>query len=79
MLVLSRNENESIVISSPTTGEVYATVTVTDIDRAKVKIGVCAGPQFAVHRREIYEEIHGPVESPVCRKSDRPISVKATA
>ncbi len=54
MLVLSRKNGESIVI---TFGEVIVTVMVTEIvHRDKVRIGVSAPQSVQVDREEIHEE-----------------------
>lgn len=52
MLVLSRKKNESIVIND-------ITVTVVEIRGDKVRLGVQAPKDVPVHRREVYEAIHG--------------------
>ena len=51
MLVLSRKKNESIVI-----GE-QIVVTVVEIRRDKVRLGVHAPRDVPVHRQEVYDEI----------------------
>ena len=51
MLVLSRKTNESIVI-----GE-NIVITVLDIRGDKVRLGVAAPREVAVHRREVYDKI----------------------
>lgn len=76
MLVLSRNPNQSVVIADKN-GKVIALVTVTEIERNKVKIGFSSSPEIAIHRKEIYLQIYGELIEPVCKKDDRPISVKS--
>jgi carbon storage regulator len=51
MLVLSRKKNESIFI-----GE-QIVVTVVEIRRDKVRLGVHAPREVPVHRQEVYDEI----------------------
>ncbi len=51
MLVLTRKENESIMIGSD------IEVKVLDLKDNQVKIGIVAPRQIAVHRREVYEAI----------------------
>lgn len=51
MLVLSRKKNESIVING------NITVTVVEIRRDKVRLGIEAPKDVPVHRREVYEVI----------------------
>lgn len=51
MLVLSRKENESIVINN------NITIVVVEIRGGKVRLGVEAPMNIPVHRREIWEEI----------------------
>jgi carbon storage regulator len=51
MLVLSRKINESIVISDG------IIVTVVEIRRDKVRLGIEAPKNVTVHRREVYEKI----------------------
>lgn len=51
MLVLSRKKDEVINIGD------HITVTVIDIRGDKVRLGIEAPPEIAVHREEIYEII----------------------
>jgi carbon storage regulator len=53
MLVLSRKKNESIVINND------ITVVVVEIRGDKVRLGVEAPKEVPVHRREVYDAIHG--------------------
>ncbi|MFO0954769.1 MAG: carbon storage regulator CsrA [Isosphaeraceae bacterium] len=53
MLVLSRKKNESIIIQD------HITVTVIEIRGDKVRLGIEAPKDVTVHRREVYEAIHG--------------------
>ena len=51
MLVLSRKKNECLVIND------NIVVTVLEIRRDKVRLGIDAPREVSVHRREIYEAI----------------------
>lgn len=51
MLVLSRKENEQIVISE------NIVLTVVDIRGDKVRIGIEAPKEIPVHRKEVYDRI----------------------
>ncbi len=51
MLVLSRKKNESIIIKD------NIVVTVVDIRRDKIRLGIEAPKEIRVHRREVYEAI----------------------
>lgn len=53
MLVLSRKKNESIVINND------ITVTVVEIRGDKVRLGIVAPIEVPVHRKEVFEAIHG--------------------
>jgi len=51
MLVLSRQRDETIMIGDD------VEITVVDIRGDKVRLGISAPPQIAVHRKEVYEAI----------------------
>jgi carbon storage regulator len=51
MLVLSRNLNESVMIGDD------IVITIVDIRGGKVRLGIEAPPDVAVHRREVYDAI----------------------
>lgn len=51
MLVLSRGRDESIIIGD------NVVVTIVDIRRDKVRLGIEAPGEIPVHRREVYEAI----------------------
>lgn len=53
MLVLSRKKFEAIVISG------NITVTVVEIGKGSVKIGITAPEDVSVHRQEIADQIKG--------------------
>jgi carbon storage regulator len=54
MLVLSRHKDEEIFIN---VGGVLIQVIIVDIRGDKVRLGVTAPQDVAVHRREVYEAI----------------------
>ncbi|MDX2037929.1 MAG: carbon storage regulator CsrA [Isosphaeraceae bacterium] len=51
MLVLSRKKDESIIIND------HIRVTIVEIRGDKVRLGIDAPKDVAVHRREVYEAI----------------------
>lgn len=51
MLVLSRQRDESIMIGD------NVEITIVDIRGDKVRLGISAPPQIAVHRKEVYDAI----------------------
>jgi len=51
MLVLSRQKNESIMIDDD------VEITIVDVRGDKVRLGINAPKNIAVHRREVYEAI----------------------
>lgn len=53
MLVLGRKEGEKIFLIDKTTKVKLAEVTVVDIDRNKVRLGLDALPNVAIYREEI--------------------------
>jgi len=53
MLVLSRKRNESIVINND------ITIVVVEIRGDKVRLGIEAPKEVPVHRREVFDAIHG--------------------
>lgn len=61
MLVLSRKKDESIVINDD------IVITIVEIRGDKVRLGIVAPKDVAVHREEVYRAIHGhdPVNAPV--------------
>ena len=75
MLVLSRKEDQSIVIG----GEIV--VSVVDIGRGRVQLGVTAPPHMTVHREEIHRRIQEERQLLVSRRphADLPSDCVATA
>lgn len=55
MLVLTRRENETIIITPPGCSPIYITLLSTKGDKAR--IGVAADREVAVHRQEVQERI----------------------
>ena len=55
MLVLSRKHNEEVVVGD---GDQAISVMVVEIRGDKVRLGFTGPRGIAVHRREVYDEIH---------------------
>lgn len=51
MLVLARRVNESIIIGN------NVKVTIVEVNKGKIKLGIEAPPSVSVHREEVYLEI----------------------
>jgi carbon storage regulator len=64
MLVLSRKKNESIIINND------IVITIVEIRGDKVRLGIQAPKDVAVHREEVYEAIHGAKVQAVVVKPD---------
>ena len=58
MLVLSRKNQESVVIGSPDSVECLIKITVIGISGARVKLGFEVDKEVPVHRWEVWEQIH---------------------
>lgn len=63
MLILSRKNNESVVVRGPNGIEPLLKVTVLNVHDGKVKLGFEADDDFPIHRWEVWERI---------RAGDRP-------
>lgn len=59
MLVLSRHRNEEIVIGQ---GPGAVRVVVVEIRGDKIRLGIDAPREMPVHRREVFDQIHGESE-----------------
>lgn len=64
MLVLSRQRDETIMIGDD------IEITVVDIRGDKVRLGITAPTQIAVHRKEVYDAIRKENEQAACFKRD---------
>lgn len=53
MLVLSRKTDESLIVGD------NIVITVVEVKGDKVRLGIVAPREIPVHRREVYEDIHG--------------------
>lgn len=51
MLVLSRKRNQAIVIDA------NIVITIVQVDRGRVQIGISAPPHISIHRQEICQRI----------------------
>lgn len=58
MLVLSRKTNERIVIDG------IIEVVVLSVQRDRVRLGIAAPKDTEIHRKEVYERIHGVKPAP---------------
>lgn len=58
MLVLTRKKNESFVAGLPGVGGEIE-VTIVEIRGDKVRLGITAPKEWFVHRREVYDAMHG--------------------
>lgn len=65
MLVLSRKKNESIVIDE------RITITVIDIRGDKVRLGIEAPRDVAIHRQEVYEALKRHAEMDAAYESQK--------
>lgn len=81
MLVMTRKRDESILVDR------NIEITVVEIRGDKVRLGVSAPKEVPVHRREVYESIHGIAEAPraatspptAARESEEPALVAVEA
>jgi len=55
MLVLSRQRDEDVIITTPEGREIV--VTVVEVRGEKVRLGLVADKEVAIHRREVKEAI----------------------
>lgn len=58
MLVLSRKQNESIYVGD------NIKITVVEIAPGKIRLGIEAPKDVPVHRKEVYDAIHGQPNPP---------------
>jgi carbon storage regulator len=70
MLVLSRQRDETIMIGDD------IELTVVDIRGDKVRLGIKAPPEIAVHRKEVYEAIKRENEQAACLEDGEFSTVK---
>ena len=57
MLVLTRKNQESVVVGRSDSSEPMLTVTVLEINRGKVRLGFDGDSDLPVHRMEVWERI----------------------
>jgi carbon storage regulator len=71
MLVLSRKNQEAVVVGNAGGLERLLTVTVLEIRGGKVKLGFDVAPEMPVHRQEVWDRIQaegeheGPMTLPI--------------
>lgn len=58
MLVLSRKQNEAVVITSPGHGGRVITITVVEIRGGRVRLGFEAADDVLIHRSEVSKQRH---------------------
>ena len=59
MLVLTRRNQESVVVGRSDSSEPMLTVTVLEINGGKVRLGFKGDSDVPVHRSEVWERIRG--------------------
>lgn len=59
MLILSRRKDETVVINN------NITVTVVEIRDDKVRLGIVSPKEVPVHRKEVFDVVHGTREGPI--------------
>jgi carbon storage regulator len=64
MLVLTRKNQESVVVGGAGGFESLLVVTVLEIGNGKVRLGFEVDKSIPVHRREVWERIHDGGEVP---------------
>lgn len=57
MLVLSRKQQESVVVVSKNSSEGLMKITVLDISHGRVRLGFDVGGEVTVHRLEVWDRI----------------------
>ncbi len=59
MLVLTRKNRESVVIGRPDDQEVLIVITILSVEGGRVRLGFEAESTMPIHRREVWNRIHG--------------------
>jgi len=59
MLVLTRKNRESVVIGRPDDQEVVMVITILSVEGGRVRLGFEADCTMPIHRREVWDRIHG--------------------
>jgi carbon storage regulator CsrA len=72
MLVLTRKNQESVVVGSGSGTEPMLTVTVLEIKAGKVKLGFKGDSSVIVHRHEVWERTRS-TAAPTCATSSATI------
>ena len=68
MLVLSRKNQEAVVISGTNGFEQVLKVTVLEVRGGSVKLGFEAGDEVPIHRAEVWERIRAESRAPVPKR-----------
>jgi carbon storage regulator len=67
MLVLTRKNRESVVIGRPDDQEVVMVITILSVEGGRVRLGFEADSTMPIHRREVWDRIHGEHATDVLR------------
>ncbi len=59
MLVLTRKNRESVVVGRPDDQEVVMVITILSVEGGRVRLGFEADSTMPIHRREVWDRIHG--------------------
>jgi carbon storage regulator len=71
MLVLTRKNRESVVIGRPDDQEVVMVITILSVEGGRVRLGFEADSTMPIHRREVWDRIHGEHATDVRRDDTR--------
>ena len=64
MLVITRKKNEQLVVTPPG-GRGNLVLTVVEIRDDKVRIALECGRDWEVHRKEVWDQLHGDESEPI--------------
>ena len=71
MLVLTRKNRESVVIGRPDDQQVVMVITILSVEGGRVRLGFEADSTMPIHRREVWDRIHGEHATDVRRDDTR--------
>ena len=60
MLILSRRKEESVTITDGETNEVVVVITITDLQKSSVRLGLQAKQRYKIARTELLERQNEP-------------------